>query len=92
MQLAYDPTITSFEELIKQYWQLVPDPTFSYKQGGDVGPQYEPTIFYHSQYQREVAEATRRTLQHELGKQVVVRVRPAAESFWVASDEHQRPR
>ena len=42
--------------------------------------------------QREVAEATRRTLQHELGKQVVVRVRPAAESFWVASDEHQRPR
>ena len=92
VQLAYDPTITSFEELIKQYWQLVPDPTFSYKQGGDVGPQYEPTIFYHSQYQREVAEATRRTLQHELGKQVVVRVRPAAESFWVASDEHQRPR
>jgi peptide-methionine (S)-S-oxide reductase len=94
VQLAYDPTLVSYDELMATYWSLVRDPTSAYRQGVDVGTQYEPCIFFHSDQQREAALASRGAVQAQLAAQrgdsvlVVTRVRPA-EEFWVAEDEHQ---
>ena len=103
VQVAFDPRVISYRDLLDKYWHLVPDPTSSFRQGADVGPQYEPVIFYHSEEQRLAAVESRARLQAELdrhgvtnlaaergsGSRVVTRIRPAAE-FWVAAAEHQR--
>lgn len=95
VQIAYDPTVISFDQLLERYWELVPDPTTRYRQGADVGSWYEPAIFFHSAEQRDAALATRAQKQHAMSEaagravEVVTRIRPARE-FWVASDQHQR--
>ena len=43
----------SYDALLEAFWRSVPDPTSAYRQGADVGPQYESVIFYHSEAQRE---------------------------------------
>ena len=37
VQVAYDPRVLSYTELLEAYWLLVPDPTSAYRQGADVG-------------------------------------------------------
>ena len=69
----------------------MPDVRSSYKQGADVGTQYEPSIFYHSEAQRRAALESRARVQEGLLEgEVVTRVRPAAADFFVAGAEHQR--
>lgn len=106
VQVAYEPSLISYESLLEVYWGLVPDVAASYRQGVDVGPQYEPAIFYHSAEQRAAALATKERVQAALDDaagaprpgtstshrtSVMTRVRPAAE-FWPAAEEHQRDR
>lgn len=95
VQVAYDPSVLSYEALLAAYWPLVPDVTSAYRQGADVGAWYAPAIFFHSDAQRDAALASRakleRRLSDEAGRrvEVVTRVEPADE-FWVAALEHQR--
>ena len=95
VQVAYDPSVLSYEALLAAYWPLVPDVTSAYRQGADVGTYYAPAIFFHSDAQRDAALASRakleRRLSNEAGRrvEVVTRVKPADE-FWVAAPEHQR--
>ena len=44
VQITYDPSIVSFEELLKVFWR-VHDPTTPNQQGNDFGPQYRSAIF-----------------------------------------------
>ena len=87
VQLAYDPEVTGFDELLDVFWALH-DPTSELRQGADAGEQYRCAVFYHSDAQRRAAEegAAR---QRERGAEVKTRVR-AAGAFEVASEEHQR--
>lgn len=54
IQIAFDPKVISFEELLEVFWS-VHDPTTLNRQGGDVGTQYRSVIFYHSEKQKELA-------------------------------------
>ena len=88
-QVAFDPAALSFRHLLDAYWRAVPEPTSAYRQGNDVGTQYEPCVFYHSEGQRDAAEESKQSLEAAIGEAVAARVLPAAE-FWVAGDEHQQ--
>ena len=55
LQIQYDPSQISFDELLEVFWETH-DPTTLNRQGNDVGPQYRSVIFYHNEEQKEKAE------------------------------------
>jgi peptide-methionine (S)-S-oxide reductase len=55
LQIIYDTTVISFDELLEVFWQSH-NPTTLNKQGGDEGPQYRSVIFYHNATQKAIAE------------------------------------
>src|SRR5450432_3571884 len=54
VQIVYDPSKISFDELLEVFWQTH-DPTTLNKQGNDTGPQYRSIIFYHNEEQHKKA-------------------------------------
>ncbi len=55
LQIEYDNTIISFEELLEVFWKTH-DPTTLNRQGNDVGTQYRSVVFYHNDEQKEKTE------------------------------------
>lgn len=89
IQLVYDPTVITFDELLEVFWQTH-DPTTLNRQGNDVGPQYRSVIFYHNPEQKEKAEKYKAAL-NESGawpNPVVTAIDPY-KNFYVAEDYHQ---
>ena len=88
-QLVYDPTVTTFKELLEVFWEIH-DPTSHDKQGNDVGPQYRSAVFYHSKQQMDEAEFYKKQLNDEnaFSKPVVTQIAPMTE-FYRAEDYHQ---
>lgn len=57
IQIEYDPTVISFEDLLDVFWHTH-DPTTLNRQGADIGTQYRSIILYHDENQRKIAEAS----------------------------------
>ncbi|MBP6455493.1 MAG: peptide-methionine (S)-S-oxide reductase MsrA [Chitinophagaceae bacterium] len=89
IQVTYDPSIISFDEILIGFWSAH-DPTTLNKQGNDVGTQYRSVIFYHNDEQKELAEKYIKKLNDEntFGKPVVTEV-SKFEKFYEAEDYHQ---
>ncbi len=89
VQITYDKSKTSFEELLKVFF-TVHDPTTLNRQGGDVGTQYRSVIFYRNEQQRKEAESIVSALNKEnvYGNPVVTQIAPF-EKFYKAEDYHQ---
>ncbi len=89
VQVVYDPAVVSYEQLLEWFWKMH-DPTQLNRQGADVGTQYRSVIFYHSEEQRRVAEASRARLEaaKAYDRPIVTRIEPAG-TFWPAEDYHQ---
>ncbi len=89
VQVVYDPTKVSYERLLEQFW-LNHDPTVKDRQFCDVGSQYRPSIFYHTEEQKRLAEASKATWDKgKPFKQAIVTPIVAAGEFWPAEDYHQ---
>src|SRR5437016_8260765 len=56
--VVFDPARTSYEEILRLFWENH-DPTQGMRQGNDVGTQYRSAIYWATEEQRAVAEATR---------------------------------
>jgi peptide-methionine (S)-S-oxide reductase len=56
--VVFDPSKTSYEEILRLFWENH-DPTQGMRQGNDVGTQYRSAIYYTTDEQRQIAEATR---------------------------------
>ncbi len=56
IQIIFDPAVISFRELLEVFF-ATHDPTTLNRQGNDVGTQYRSGIFYHSEEQKQQAEA-----------------------------------
>jgi peptide-methionine (S)-S-oxide reductase len=86
VQIEYDPSQVSYDELLDAYWHNV-DPTTSDRQFCDWGPQYRAEIFYHDGEQKRLAEGSVQDVEKIFGA-VAVRVTPAG-PFYPAEEYHQ---
>ncbi|WP_142847750.1 peptide-methionine (S)-S-oxide reductase MsrA [Telmatospirillum sp. J64-1] len=90
VQVEYDPTRISYEDLLDLFWQIH-DPTTLNRQGPDVGSQYRSVIFTHTEEQAEAARRSKERLESSgrFSRPIVTEITPAA-SFWRAEEYHQR--
>ncbi len=89
VQVAFDPSRLSFEELLGWFWRLH-DPTTLNRQGADTGTQYRSAIFYHSEAQKNAAEASKAEMDASgaFASPIVTEIVPAS-TFWPAEAYHQ---
>jgi peptide-methionine (S)-S-oxide reductase len=89
VQLTFDPTVISFKEILAIFF-ATHDPTTMNRQGPDVGTQYNSSIFYHSEAQKNIVEALIDELNKEdiWDKPIVTRVIPA-QTFYKAETYHK---
>jgi len=90
VELEYDASQVSFQELLRVFWDIH-DPTTLDRQGPDVGSQYRSAIFFHTPEQEAVAKTSKEKLQSS-GKykgRVVTEITPASK-FYIAEGYHQK--
>jgi peptide-methionine (S)-S-oxide reductase len=87
VQVVYDPKKISTEKVLAWFWDLH-DPTTLNKQGNDVGTQYRSAIYYHSDAQKTVAEASKKAAQANFKDPIVTEITKASE-FYPAENYHQ---
>ena len=89
VQVYYDPTVITYEGLVEGFWRFM-DPTDADGQFVDRGRQYRPAIFYHSEEQQRVAQASRDALEASgrYDTPVVIDITPFT-AFYDAEDYHQ---
>ena len=89
VQVQYDPAKLSYDKLLQAFW-LNHDPTVKDRQFCDSGSQYRPEIFYHSEEQKRLAEASKAKWEKEKPfRQPIVTPVTAAGEFWPAEEYHQ---
>jgi len=90
VEVTYDPSKTSYENLLDVFWDAH-DPTQVNRQGPDVGDQYRSAIFYHSDEQRRIAEASKekRDASGLYRKPIATEITKAG-TFWPAEEYHQK--
>jgi peptide-methionine (S)-S-oxide reductase len=88
--ITYDPTKTSYGQLLKIYFSVAHDPTTLNRQGPDTGPQYRSAIFYANEEQKRVAEAYIKQLNdaHVFRNPIVTQLVPL-DKFYTAEAYHQ---
>ncbi len=92
VRVVYDPTKTSYEELLKVFWENH-DPTQGMRQGGDVGTQYRSAIYWETPAEQAAAESSLALYQERLkaaGLGVITTEVAKAGPFYVAEEEHQQ--
>lgn len=92
VRVAYDPARTSFDQLLKLFWENH-DPTEGMRQGGDIGTQYRSVIYTYDAAQLTAAVHSRVVFQAALsaeGYGPVTTEIGAAPVFFHAEDYHQQ--
>ena len=89
VQVTFVPTEVSYEQVISHFWMQF-DPTDAGGSFYDRGHQYTSAVFYHSEEQRRIAEATKAALAQSgrFDKPIVTPIRPAT-TFYPAEEYHQ---
>jgi peptide-methionine (S)-S-oxide reductase len=90
--VVFDPAKTSDEEMLRLFWESH-DPTQGMRQGNDLGTQYRSAIYWTSERQRELAEASRSNYAERLraaGYPAVTTEIAQAGPFYYAEDYHQQ--
>ena len=89
VQVAFDPDIVSFAELLEVFWRTH-DPTTLNRQGADVGSQYRSAIFHHGDEQKIIAEKSRDEADASgiWPDPIVTEITPFT-NFYEAEDYHQ---
>ena len=87
--VTYDPAKVSYEKLLDTFW-LNHDPTVKDRQFCDAGSQYRPEIFYRTEEQKRLAEASKARWEKDkpFRQPILTPITPATE-FYPAEDYHQ---
>ena len=90
IEIIYDPAKISYDQLLDIYWKQI-DPTQSDGQFTDIGPSYRAAVFYDSDDEKKIAEASKEKLAHsgKFKKPIVTEILPAMK-FYPAEDYHQK--
>ncbi len=90
--VVYDPKKVSYEQLLTVFWESH-NPTQGMRQGNDVGTQYRSGIYFYSQEQKQLAEASQNTYQQVLntaGYGDITTEIISAPEFYYAESYHQQ--
>lgn len=89
VQLSFDSTIISYQEILEIFFTLH-DPTQLNRQGNDIGTQYRSAIFYHDDYQQDIAEKIIKEIidANTFDQEIVTQICPD-ETFYSGEDYHQ---
>src|SRR5437762_7192193 len=89
VEVTYDPGKVSYEQLLDVFW-LNHDPTVTNRQFCDSGSQYRPEIFYHSEEQKRLADASKAKWEKQkpFKQPLLTAITPASE-FYPAEEYHQ---
>jgi peptide-methionine (S)-S-oxide reductase len=83
LQVEFDPGQLSYEEVVGLFWQSH-NPVAAPR-----GCQYMAAIWYGSERQRDVINATKKALEERFDQDITTRVLPL-ETFYNAEDYHQK--
>ncbi|HLG75720.1 MAG TPA: peptide-methionine (S)-S-oxide reductase MsrA [Ktedonobacteraceae bacterium] len=88
-EIVYDPSVISLDKLLDIFWHMH-DPTTLNRQGNDIGTQYRSAIYYTSEEQRQIAEASKAALAKAgtYKNPIVTEITPFS-NFYSAEDYHQ---
>ena len=91
--VVFRPEQVSFESVLKHFWEDH-DPTQGMRQGNDVGTQYRSSVYFTSEAQRSLAEASKLAYGKALeaagiGGPITTEIAPAGEFFY-AEEYHQQ--
>jgi peptide-methionine (S)-S-oxide reductase len=90
IRVGFDPSKTSFGQLLKIFFSVAHDPTQLDRQGNDMGRQYRSAIFYADEDQRRVGEAYVAQLDEAaIFDQPIVTTLEPLEEFFEAEEYHQ---
>ncbi|QQL46342.1 peptide-methionine (S)-S-oxide reductase MsrA [Sulfuriroseicoccus oceanibius] len=87
VHVVYDPEKLTTDQLLDWFWRLH-DPTQLNRQGNDIGTQYRSVIFYYTDDQKAVAEASMKAAQAHFDQPIVTQIVKAPE-FYPAEVSHQ---
>ena len=89
VEVTYDPKKVTYQQLLEVFWKNH-DPTYLDRQFCDLGDQYRPSIFWHDEEQRKLAEESKANAEKtkKFKQKIVTPVVKAAE-FWPAEGYHQ---
>jgi len=89
VQVSYDPSVVSYSELVEYFWRHI-DPTDPNGQFCDKGSSYKSAIFYDSDEEKSIVDASLAALQTNkpFDEQIVTAIYPA-KPFYLAEDYHQ---
>ena len=89
IKVIYDPNKVSYSQLLDVFWRHV-DPTDAGGQFVDRGDQYRSVIFYASDEERQMAEASKKALaaSGRFDRPIVTDILPLG-AFYEAEDYHQ---
>ena len=92
VQLEYDPSVVSYEDLLLIFWSNH-NPTTINQQGPDIGEQYRSVVFFHDQKQENTAKELKEKLQsaalEQFGEKIVTEIIPVMK-FFRAEEYHQQ--
>jgi peptide-methionine (S)-S-oxide reductase len=90
--VVFDPAKTSDEEILRLFWENH-DPTQGMRQGNDIGTQYRSAIYWTTEEQRAVADATCAAFGERLHAarypEITTEIAQAG-PFYYAEDYHQQ--
>ena len=90
--VVFDPAIVSYQQLLSLFWQAH-NPTQGMSQGNDRGTQYRSGIYYRSDEQKNLAQASLKNYQSALldagFNKITTEVIPVT-TFYYAEDYHQQ--
>nr|MBF0223282.1 peptide-methionine (R)-S-oxide reductase MsrB [Desulfobulbaceae bacterium] len=89
VKVIFDPAKIGYDEILDVYWRQI-DPTDDGGQFVDRGRAYSSAIFYNSDQQRTIAEASKKRLAASgvFDKPIITPIQAATE-FYAAEDYHQ---
>lgn len=90
VQVHYDPLKVDYKTLVEAYWKTI-DPTDAGGQFADRGKHYTTAIFYQTEEEKTIAEASKQALQDsgKFDKPIVTEILPFT-SFYPAEEKHQQ--
>jgi methionine-S-sulfoxide reductase len=89
VEVEFDSSKITYGDILAFFFRMH-DPTTLNQQGNDKGTQYRSAIFYHSEVQKQLAEATIKKLEAsgKWKKPIVTQIIPATK-FYPAEEYHQ---